>query len=124
MVKIYTFFILISLAFACGQKAAEIKKPESAPAATTAVSPTPQPSPSVSKNRDYDGRGVVTKIDLELVSVEIRHEKIEGLMPAMTMEFYVSQKSELEKLKIGDAVEFVLRYKDGQEKIVSIKKAL
>ncbi len=91
-----------------------------------AVSPTaaaPAASPDKTKIRTFDGKGVVTKINLELVSVELDHEEIKGLMPKMTMEFYVREKSELEKLKIGDAVDFVLEDNAGAEQIVSIKKA-
>lgn len=75
-----------------------------------------------SKIKLFNGTGAVTKINLELVSVELDHEAIENLMPAMTMEFYVKEKSELEVLKIGDKVEFVLEDNAGQEKITSIKK--
>jgi Cu(I)/Ag(I) efflux system protein CusF len=71
----------------------------------------------------FNGKGVVTKVNLELVSVELDHEEIKGLMPKMTMEFYVREKSELEKLKIGDAVDFVLEDNAGTEQIISIKKA-
>ena len=75
-----------------------------------------------SKARTFNGTGKVTKINLELVSVELDHEKIEGLMPEMIMEFYVTEKSELEKLKVGDEVSFVLEENMGQEKIISIEK--
>jgi Cu/Ag efflux protein CusF len=79
-------------------------------------------TPDKTKLKTYNGKGVVTKINLELVSVELNHEEIEGLMPAMTMEFYVRNKSELESLQIGDKVEFVLEYDQGRETIISIKK--
>ena len=79
--------------------------------------------PSVnSKIKLFNGKGVVTKINFELGSVELDHEEIKGSMPAMIMEFYVREKSELEVLKIGDKVEFVLEENFGQEKIISIKK--
>ena len=70
----------------------------------------------------FDGRGVVTKINLERGSVELDHEEIKGSMPAMIMEFYVTDKRELEILKVGDKVEFVLEEDRGQEKLTSIKK--
>jgi len=44
-------------------------------------------------------------------------------MPKMTMEFYVKEKAELEKLKVGDTVDFVLEDNAGVEQIISIKKA-
>lgn len=92
------------------------------------VSPsrTPSPSPAattvIPKDGDYDAKGVVTKIDLELGSVEIDHEDIPGLMPAMLMEFYVSDKKLLNGLKVGDKIDFVLRYKAHTETVVNIKK--
>ena len=70
----------------------------------------------------FDGKGVVTKINLEKGSVELDHEEIKGSMPAMIMEFYVTDKRELEPLKVGDKVEFVLEEDRGQEKLTSIKK--
>ena len=81
------------------------------------------PTQDKTKIKTYEGKGVVTKINLELVSVELDHEEVKGLMPKMTMEFYVKEKSELEKLKVGDAVDFVLEDNAGAERIVSIKKS-
>ena len=93
------------------------------PAKRTVSSETPVPTSSVPKNGNYDGKGVVTKINLKDGSVEMDHEEIRDLMPAMRMEFFVRDKADLEKLKVGDKVEFVIEYKDGQEKIITIKKA-
>ena len=97
----------------------------SSPSPSPTASATPNvTSPQVSaKNGDYDGKGVVTKIDMKLGSVEMDHEEIPGIMPPMRMEFYVSDKKMLDPLKLGDKVDFVLRYKDGSETIVNIKKS-
>lgn len=83
------------------------------------------PAPTVAdktKIRNFRGTGKVTKINLELVSVELDHEEIKGLMPKMIMEFYVKEKSELERLKVGDAVDFVLEDNAGAERIIEIKR--
>lgn len=48
-----------------------------------------------SKIKLFNGKGIVTKINLELGSVELDHEAIEGSMPAMLMEFYVKEKASL-----------------------------
>lgn len=110
---------------ACQQNLSETKNQnaESSPA----VSPAPNAAPSATFDKaqvkTFNGKGTVTKINLELVSVEIDHEEIKGLMPKMIMEFFVKEKAELEVLKIGDKVDFVLEDKAGQEKIISIKKA-
>src|SRR5687767_1461460 len=109
-----TFLAAISVSCTQGPVVNNTPPPSTKPAATQAapVSPTPVPTSSVTKNGDYDGKGVVTKIDLELGSVEMDHEEIKDLMPPMKMEFYVSDKKLLEDLKVGDKVDFVLRYKD------------
>jgi Cu/Ag efflux protein CusF len=108
--KIFFLLILVFGFAGCGAT-----KPK--PAAES-----PVPTASVPKNGNYNGKGVVTKINLKLVSVELDHEEIKVLMPPMLMEFFVKEKSELEQLAVGDKVEFVVNYKDGQEKITSIKK--
>ena len=84
-------------------------------------SPTSSPSPQ-SKARTFKGVGVVTFIDLEQVAVELDHEEIKGLMPAMKMMFFVRDKPQLEVLQIGDKVNFVIEENQGQEKIIDIKK--
>ena len=102
------------------------------PASTVSVntSQTLAPTPSVGNNpppevkaKYYNGTGVVKKINMEIGSVELDHEAIKDLMPKMTMEFYVADKSELKDLKIGDRVDFVLEDKGGAERISSIKRA-
>ena len=87
------------------------------------AAPTPAPTTSVPKNGDYSGKGMVTKINLDLGSVEVDHEEIKDLMPAMKMEFFVSDKKLLSGLNVGDKINFVVRYKDPTETIVDIKKA-
>ena len=113
-----TFFAIICLLTAsCGGEASK-----SANAAKVTPTATAIPTPVVPKNGDYPGTGKVTKINLELSSVELDHEEIKEVMPAMLMEFFVSDKKLLNGLKVGDAIDFTLRYKDGQETIVDIKK--
>lgn len=111
--------------FACSSQPANVRTITSQPSPTATAaspSPTPQPSPSVTKNGDYPGKGKVTKVNMEIGSVEMDHEEIVGVMPPMRMEFYVSDKKMLEKVSVGDAVDFTLRYKDGTETIVAISK--
>ena len=82
---------------------------------------TPFPPPAMPKDGSYNGKGTVTKIDEKIGSVGLNHENIEGLMPAMQMEFYVTDKALLKGLAIGDSVSFVIEYKGGRETINSIK---
>lgn len=117
---------------ACQQPAAETKTPNvnqtanqkqvAKPSPTATPTPAPTPTPDPSKIKTYKGKGTVTKINLEIVSVELDHEEIKGLMAAMRMEFYVKEKSELEVLQVGDKVDFVLEDNAGAERIISIKK--
>jgi Cu/Ag efflux protein CusF len=112
---IATSFIMFS--FGCGSSVPNAKP------ANTPPSPTPLPTASVPKNGDYQGKGIVTKINNQLGTVEIKHEEIKDVMPAMQMEFFVSDKAMLKALNIGDAVNFTLRYNGGQENIVAISKS-
>lgn len=92
------------------------------PAPQPSVAATPAPVSANTGAKYFDGRGKVTKINMELGSVELDHEAIKGLMPAMIMEFYVRNKAELADLQIGDRVSFVLEDKAGAETITEIKK--
>ena len=88
---------------------------------------TAKPSPTATsdkpKIKTADGTGIVTKINTELGSVGLDHDEIKGIMPAMEgMEFYVSDVKMLDKLKIGDKVDFVLEDNAGAERIIRIKK--
>lgn len=91
-------------------------------AAAPKTSPAPAPTVHTPKDGNYTGRGKVTKINMEPGSVEIDHEDIPDMMPAMKMEFNVRDKSILKGLAVGDKVEFVVEYKDYHETILNIKK--
>jgi Cu/Ag efflux protein CusF len=54
--------------------------------------------------------------------VQINHEEIKGLMPAMNMPFPVSNKSLLEKIAAGDRVSFDLMAKRDGFLVVGIRK--
>jgi Cu/Ag efflux protein CusF len=115
MKKLIFIAVLGSLSLACGPAA---NKNVSAPT----VAATPQPTASVPVNGDYPARGKVTKINTKDGSVELDHEEIKGVMPAMKMEFFVIDSAILKGLAVGDEVSFVLRYKDGQEIVTEIAK--
>lgn len=123
-----SILFLLALLTACQQNsqpeaAKRVNKPASTASPTaSAVSSSNAPTPEA-QAKYYNGTGKVTKINLQLGSVELDHEEIKGLMPKMVMEFYVADKSELDDLKIGDRVDFVLEDKAGAERISSIKKA-
>ena len=110
---ILTIFVFF-LAFSACEKSISESKPQNVKTAT---------APSIPKDGDYDGKGEVTKINMELGSVELKHEEIKDLMPAMQMEFFVKDKALLKGLTVGDKVDFVVEYKHPQEIIINIKKA-
>jgi protein SCO1 len=73
------------------------------------------PAPSVAKtekNRDkgkratdYQLKGIVKKVDLARGSATIAHEAIPGFMGAMTMPFFITDRTVLEGLASGDEVQ-------------------
>ena len=70
----------------------------------------------------YHGVGVVESINAQRPSIEIDHEDIKDLMPAMTMEFYVKDKSLLDGIKPDDQIEFTLENGVGGLKVTEIRK--
>ena len=70
----------------------------------------------------YHGKGTVTNTNPKFPSVEVDHEEIVGLMPALKMEFYVKDVSLLKNLKPGDKIEFTLENGVGGLKITQITK--
>lgn len=115
MVSIFWFALA-----GCEKSVSETKPQNAKPAPTTTA---PLPAPSIPKDGNYDGKGEVTKINPELGSIELKHEDMPGLMPAMQMEFFVKDKALLKGLAVGDKVDFVVEYKHPTEIITSIKKA-
>lgn len=119
--KTASAIIVLLLTLSCAQTD---NKTAPAGPAYHASSTSPVPTIATPKDGNYDAKGKVTKINMELGSVELDHEAIPAMpMAKMIMEFYVKDKAELEKLKVGDNVDFVLEYKHPTYTIVSIKKA-
>ena len=88
------------------------------------VSPTAAPSNSAiaKKYKNYNGKGIIKKIDVAGGSIVIDHEDIGDYMVAMEMPFPVVNKKILDGLKVGDKVSFVLETGVGVERIISIRK--
>ena len=70
----------------------------------------------------YQVRGVVTAVKPKEKSVEIRHEDIPGVMPAMRMPFDVRDTNELAGLGAGDPVTFRLTVTDTDSWVDQIRK--
>jgi protein SCO1/2 len=58
----------------------------------------------------YAAHGVVEDVDLANGQILIDHGDVEGLMPAMTMNFAVSDRSLLEKLAPGQVIDFKIHF--------------
>src|SRR5262245_6763889 len=86
---------------------------EQAVVKTNSPSPTPTlpppAAPSGAKTEIFHGTGRVTATNPKYPSVEMDHDEIVGLMPAMRMEFFVKDEAMLKDLKPGDKIEFTLR---------------
>ncbi|MFZ1702616.1 MAG: copper-binding protein [Pyrinomonadaceae bacterium] len=108
------FMFIAIAATGCGSGTTETPKNQNTPAANS--------SPEKPADGFYSGKGVVTKINNDLGSVELDHEAIEGLMPAMKMEFSVKDKAMLKPIAVGDAVIFTIEHKDDKETIIAIGK--
>jgi len=102
---------------------AKVEKPfGSTPTPTaTPVSQSLPAMPEVVVGKPYPGRGVVTIINIKEAWVEIDHEDIEGLMPAMQMEFWVKDRSLLRNIRVGDKVDFVIVETGKGEFLTAIK---
>ncbi len=67
----------------------------------------------------YAARGVVEDVNSEGGQVLIDHEDVEGLMPAMTMNFAVPDRDLLEKLAPGQIVDFEIHFTGRSYDVVS-----
>lgn len=116
------FLLMLSTVFSIScrrQPATEKVSPPTPPAPVNQSLPQ---MPAVIVNKPYPGKGVVTIINLKEGWVEIDHEEIEGLMPAMQMEFWIKDRSLLRNIKVGDKVEFVVVETGKGEFLTEIKK--
>jgi Cu/Ag efflux protein CusF len=104
------------------------------PGKTVAPSPTPTPAPVVMMyppgfgpavlGKPYPGTGIVTIVNRQEGWVEIEHEEIKDLMPAMTMEFWVRKpnRSIMKGVRVGDKVDFVVVEDSKGEYLTELKK--
>lgn len=87
---------------------------------------TPAPPPSgpaaAIQPNTYQGVGVVKALDPKTPAIEIDHEEIVGLMPAMQMEFPVTDVALLSGLAVNDRIDFTVVERTGEMKVTEIKK--
>ena len=108
------------LCTSCAQQPQIEKPPPPSPPPAVATTPVQYPSPVI--GQPYPGTGVVTLINLKEGWIEIKHEEIKGLMPAMEMEWWVKDKSLLKSVQVGDRVDFTVVETGKGEFITSLRK--
>ena len=82
---------------------------------------TTGPAAAVQSN-SYHGVGVVKGLNPKAPAIEINHGDIEGLMPAMQMEFPVTDASLLNGIAINDQIDFTIENNAGEMRVTAIKK--
>lgn len=96
--------------------------PAGTPQPRTQTTPAPLPVRRPG-GKSYPGVGVVRHINLEEGWLEVDHEEIKGLMPAMVMEWYVTDRALLKDVQVGDKVNFVIDDNNGTQLVIELKKA-
>lgn len=115
MTRIILACVALALLIACGGSNHQ---------QTNHATPSPPASGPASAvtSKGYPGVGVVKAIDPKAPSIEIDHGDIEGLMPAMQMEFEVADAAMLNGIAVNDQVDFTVEDRAGTMRITAIKK--
>src|SRR5262245_21824542 len=70
----------------------------------------------------HHSTGTVKALNLKGPTIEIDHGDIEGLMPAMQMEFSVKNAAMLNGLSVGDRIDFEVTNSVGGLQVTAIKR--
>src|SRR5262245_1730688 len=84
--------------------------------------PAPTGPAAAVQTNSYQGVGVVKSINPKEPAIEIDHGDIEGLMPAMQMEFPVTDAAMLNGIAVNDHIDFTIVNNAGEMKVTAIKK--
>lgn len=106
--------VCLALAFLMGCRGEAPKNPSSAP--------TPAGPAAAVQSNTYHGEGVVKSLNEKAPAIEINHGDIEGLMPAMQMEFPVTDASLLNGIAVNDRIDFTIETAAGEMRVTAIKK--
>jgi Cu(I)/Ag(I) efflux system protein CusF len=79
--------------------------------------------PPAVMNKAYPATGVVVQINRQEGWIEINHDEIKELMPAMQMEFWVRDKALLDQVKAGDHVDFTVLETSAGEYLTELKRS-
>jgi len=85
---------------------------------------TPSGPAAAVQTNTYHGAGVVKAVytNPKAPAIEIDHGDIDGLMPAMQMEFPVTDPNLLNGIKVNDQIDFTIEAAAGTMKVSAIKK--
>ena len=108
--------LALALGVACNKH--ESHQPANSPANST---PASGPAAAVQSSQ-YKAVGVVKALDPKAPAIEIDHGDVEGLMPAMQMEFPVTDIALLSGLAVNDRIDFTVVEKTGEMKVTDIRK--
>ena len=88
------------------------------------ASATPSGPAAAVQTNSYHGAGVVKAVftNPKAPAIEIDHGDIEGLMPAMQMEFPVTDPKLLNGIAVNDQIDFTIETAAGTMKVSAIKK--
>src|SRR5215510_4072668 len=109
--KLTIVCLTLMLLTACGNKAP-----------TQSNSPTPSGPAAAVQANSYHGVGVVKSLNPKAPAIEIDHSDIEGLMPAMQMEFPVTDANLLNGIAVNDRIDFTIEDNAGVMRVTGIKK--
>jgi protein SCO1/2 len=87
------------------------------------ASPTPKEDSS-QPTKQYKIHGEIVSLDPEGNLAKIRHQKIEGWMEAMTMEFPVKDPAEYKNLHTGECIDATVNVQDLSFWIDQVKQAV
>ena len=95
-----------------------------APPTNKQSAPTPSGPAAAVQTNSYHGAGVVKHVytNPKAPAIEIDHGDIDGLMPAMQMEFPVTDPKLLNGIVVNDHIDFTIEAAAGQLKVSAIKK--
>ena len=111
--RITTVCLALAFSWSCGANNTTQKQTPPAQASG--------PAAAVQSNQ-YKAAGVVKALNSKGPAIEIDHGDVEGLMPAMQMEFPVTDPNLLNGLAVNDKIDFTIENAPDGMKVVAIKK--
>lgn len=108
-VAVWIAVSLMTLAVGCQKTPPNLTANHNDRSAQTPRGPSgPAGFPPAVRDKPYPATGVVTLINKKEGWIEINHDEIKDLMPAMQMEFWVKDQKLLDKVSVGDRVDFTI----------------